>query len=97
LYLIGQGRATASMPLQKILGRIAQVSGGRAVFVDNVARLHATFNDIVEELSNQYLLTYPPSNAKQDDAWRRIDVELVGGSHKVRARRGYRAVHRIGQ
>ena len=46
--------------------------------------------DLLDELSNQYLLGYEPTNTKHDDVWRKIKVD-VDGHHDVRARQGYRA------
>ena len=46
--------------------------------------------DLLNELSNQYLLGYAPTNTKHDDGWRKIKVD-VDGHHDVRARQGYRA------
>ena len=44
---------------------------------------------LLEELSNQYLLGYAPTNTVKDDAWRRIKVD-VDNQHEVRSRQGYR-------
>ncbi len=94
LYLIGQGRATRLSGLQQILDRLAEVSGGRAMHTEDLGTLRAAFDRIVEELANQYLLIYPPTNMVKDDTWRQITVELSGLPHRLRARRGYRAVAR---
>ena len=48
------------------------------------------FQELVQELSAQYLLSYVPSNSNPDGTWRRIKVE-VKGHDDVRARQGYRA------
>jgi hypothetical protein len=58
---------------------------------DSVDELHIAFADLLDELSNQYLIGYQSSNSKRDDAWRKIKVE-VDGHHEVRARQGYRAL-----
>jgi VWFA-related protein len=75
-----------------ILDRLADVSGGRALYPQQLDSLDQAFAEIVDELSNQYLLAYPPTNLKRDDTWRQIDVELPNHNLKVRARRGYRVV-----
>jgi len=93
LYMIGQGEATRSAQLQALLQRLATVSGGRAFSTDDPGRLEQAFAEIIEDLSNQYLLAYPPKNTVRNGAWRRIRVEVgSGGQYKVRARQGYRAV-----
>jgi VWFA-related protein len=96
LFLIGQGRAREQDRLKQVLDRLADVSGGRALYPTDTGHLDATFGDIVAELSNQYLLAYPPTNTKRDDAWRSIDVELPGYDYKVRARKGYRVIQKPG-
>jgi Ca-activated chloride channel family protein len=89
LYMIGQGRGVTLEPLRKIMERLSNPTGGRALFTDSIDELHAAFADLLDELSNQYLLGYAPTNTKRDDNWRRIKVD-VDGQHDVRARQGYR-------
>jgi Ca-activated chloride channel family protein len=91
LYMIGQGRGVTMEPLKRIMERLSQPTGGRAMFTENVDELHTAFADLLDELSNQYLLGYQSSNTKRDDQWRRIKVD-VDGHHDVRARQGYRAL-----
>ncbi len=67
--------------------RLTVPTGGRALFSDSVDELHLAFADLLDELSNQYLLGYAPTNATRDGAWRKIKVE-VDGHHEVRARQG---------
>jgi VWFA-related protein len=90
LYMIGQGRGVTLETLKKVMERLATPTGGRALFTDSIDELHDSFADLLDELSNQYLLGYEPTNTKHDDVWRKIKVE-VDGHHEVRARQGYRA------
>lgn len=90
LYMIGQGRGVTQEYLKKVMQRLTAPTGGRAFTTDSVDELHTAFDELLDELSNQYLLGYPPTNTKRDDTWRAIKVEVDG--HKgVRARQGYRA------
>ena len=91
LYMIGQGRGVTMEPLRRIMERLSLPTGGRALFTDSIDELHAAFADLLDELSNQYLLGYQSSNSRRDDAWRKIKVD-VDGHHDVRARQGYRAL-----
>ncbi|MGH9142166.1 MAG: VWA domain-containing protein [Vicinamibacterales bacterium] len=91
LYMIGQGRGVTMEPLKRIMERLSVPTGGRALFTDSIDELHAAFADLLDELSNQYLLGYQSTNSRRDDAWRKIKVD-VDGHHDVRARQGYRAV-----
>jgi Ca-activated chloride channel family protein len=92
MYPIGQGRAPRLVSLKTVLERLARKSGGRAFFGDNVDTLDAVFSDILEELSNQYLLGYVPKDLTRDGRWRTLKVEVPGKNLRVRARQGYRAV-----
>ena len=46
--------------------------------------------ELLDELSNQYLLSYAPPVARRGETWRSIKVEVDGHSD-IRARQGYRA------
>jgi VWFA-related protein len=89
LYMIGQGRGVTLDSLKKVMERLATPTGGRALFTENIDELHAAFEDLLNELSNQYLLGYASNNTAREDGWRRIKVDVDGHS-EVRARQGYR-------
>ena len=91
LYMIGQGRGVSQEYLRKVMQQLTSPTGGRAFFNDSVDQLQEAFEQLLDELSNQYLLGYQPSNLKRDDAWRAIKVE-VDGHPRVRARQGYRVI-----
>jgi Ca-activated chloride channel family protein len=91
LYMIGQGRGVQVAALKSIMQRLVEPTGGRALFTDSIDELHLAFADLLEELSNQYLLGYESTNTRRDDTFRRISVQ-VDGQGRVRARQGYRAV-----
>jgi len=76
----------------EILKSLAEETGGRAFFPYHVDDLDQSFQDISEELRNQYSLAYNPMNHAFDGRYHRIRVETP--EHKgfqVRARRGYYA------
>lgn len=91
IYTIGLGRSVRDRTLAQVLARLSERSGGRSFLIDAIDELDKVFADIVEELSNQYLLSYGSSNDARDGSWRRIVVELTEGEHQVRHRQGYRA------
>ena len=90
LYMIGQGRGVTLDPLKRIMERLSKPTGGRALFTESIDELHDAFNNLLDELSQQYLLGYPPTHGVRDDTFRRIKVNVEGG-YQVRARQGYRA------
>ena len=90
LYMIGQGKGIMSAPLKEVMERLSRPTGGRAFFTERADELHNLFNELLEELSQQYGLGYQSTNSARDDTWRRITVD-VDGQRRVRARQGYRA------
>jgi Ca-activated chloride channel homolog len=90
LFMIGQGRAVDSPALKDLCEWLAKRSGGRAFFPRAAENLRETFDEIIEELSSQYLVTYAPPSAARDGAWHQIRVEVGDGRYTVRARQGYR-------
>src|SRR5262249_42604703 len=93
LYVIAQGAGLTTAPLKAIMSRLAVPTGGRAIFTDRIAELHGVFTELLDELSNQYLLGYSQPDPRRDGRWRRITVE-VDGYQRIRARQGYRVVRR---
>jgi len=91
VYTIAQGRATRLKPLRDILERLAKTSGGRAFVTEDIGALGRSFDEIVRELSNQYLVAYVPRVMRRDGAWHRIRVRVTPDRYRVRAREGYRA------
>ncbi len=91
LYPMGMGRAPQLQELKNVLDRLAKKSGGRAFFGDRVEKLDSAFGEILDELSNQYLLGYAPGDLSRDGRWRTLRVETVDRNLRVRARLGYRA------
>ena len=89
LYMIGQGRGVTNAPLKAVMERLAKPTGGRALFTENIDELRGAFAELLDELSNQYLLGYAPAGARRDETWRSIKVEVDGYSD-IRARQGYR-------
>lgn len=89
----------------------ANMTGGKAYqprFLGNVPEI---VGDIANTIRNQYVLSYYPSNPKQDGSYRHIKIELVdaqnGGpirmnvngkpekDYKIMARDGYTARHEV--
>lgn len=91
LFMVALGRGAREAQLRSGIQRLVTLSGGRGLFVERSDKLEDAFADIVEELSNQYLIGYQSTNAKRDGTWREIAIDLPDSSHTVRARHGYRA------
>jgi Ca-activated chloride channel family protein len=74
----------------KILQDLADQTGGRAFFPYHVDDLDQSFQDIGDELRNQYSIAYMPTNYVLDGRYHRIRIEVPEHKgYQVRARRGY--------
>jgi Ca-activated chloride channel family protein len=74
----------------KILQDLADETGGRAFFPYHVDDLDQSFQDIGDELRNQYSIAYNPTNYILDGRYHRIRIEVPEHKgYQVRARRGY--------
>ena len=94
IYAIAQGQGLREKTLKRILDRLGETSGGRTFYTERIDQLTEVFNQISEDLQNQYLLAYDPTRPERDGTWRTIRVEVAGQPYKVRSRQGYRAVAR---
>jgi VWFA-related protein len=79
-----------SAPLKKVMERLSRPTGGRAFFTERADELQNSFNELLDELSQQYGLGYQSTNSARDNTWRQIKVD-VDGRRRVRARQGYHA------
>jgi len=76
----------------KVLQDLADETGGRSFYPYHVDDLDQSFQDIGEELRNQYSLAYNPANHQLDGRYHKIKIEIPGEKgYQVRARRGYYA------
>lgn len=74
----------------KLLDYLAEQTGGRLYFVENLDDL-ATFSArIGNELRNQYLLGYSPNNSSRDGKYRRVRVNLTAPPDMPNLRSYYR-------
>jgi VWFA-related protein len=72
-----------------ILKTLANETGGRFFPVDDVSQLPGIYNQIAEELSNQYSVGYVSKNPKRDGAWRKISVRIARPNVTARTKAGY--------
>jgi len=74
----------------KILQAVAEETGGRAFYPYHVDDLDQSFQDIGDELRNQYSIAYNPTNHSLDGRYHKIHIETPDHKgYQVRARRGY--------
>ncbi|MFY9609375.1 MAG: VWA domain-containing protein [Blastocatellia bacterium] len=86
------GSGSEVMPLRRGRGEMKEFAGqtgGRYVNSPQGDRLDDEFNGIVDELRNQYTLTYYSANPKRDGRWRKLNVSVSRQGMTTRSRRGY--------
>jgi VWFA-related protein len=59
------------------MSTFARMTGGMSFFPRFQGEMPDIFHSINDSIRNQYVLTYTPTNAKQDGSYRKIRVELV--------------------
>jgi Ca-activated chloride channel family protein len=90
VYAIGLAEASLDRGARRVLRQLADETGGRSFFVDDVARLASIYAEIQEELRSQYLIAYQSSSNKDPSEFRVVSVQ-VGGKRdlEVRTMSGY--------
>jgi Ca-activated chloride channel family protein len=86
-----QAKAMDKMQAAGALKYFANKSGGRYISSPGGQALDEAFDEIREELSNQYTLGYRPTNKTHDGRWRKIELKLERPELNARTRDGYRA------
>ena len=76
---------------QEVLKNFANKSGGRFINTPGGFQLREAFQDIVQELGNQYTFGYQPADSKKDGKWHSIEVRVSRPNLTIRTREGYNA------
>jgi VWFA-related protein len=71
--------------------RMTEDTGGRVIEVHSESHLEQAFDEISQELRQQYVLGYYSTNEKRDGSFRKIKLETTKGEFKVLTRKGYYA------
>ncbi len=86
IYAIGLKDATEE---RRKLTRIADETGGRSFFIDDVAELTAIYDEIQRELRSRYLLAYQSNNVTGSKKFRAIEIEVRPSGLEAKSLRGY--------
>ena len=89
IYAIGLDLARFDVKAKHELGVLADESGGRSFFVDDVAALDAVYATIENELRSRYLLVYQSPGGGPADAFRAVEVRVTRPGVEVKAPAGY--------
>jgi Ca-activated chloride channel family protein len=82
----------SSIHLQRGRGEMkdfASRTGGQYIRAPQGENIDTAFVNVIEELRNQYTLTYYSTNNKRDGRWRKLTVSTPRAGLVTRARRGY--------
>jgi Ca-activated chloride channel family protein len=78
---------------KKLLRRLADDTGGLALFPEKVKEIHEALNRISVDVRRRYTIGYVPTNAARDGALRQVRVEAVDRERRrplqVKVRAGY--------
>jgi len=77
IYAIGIGDRYTFNVDEGALRKIAEQTGGRAYFPRNERELRDAFVQVQQDLREQYLIAYSPSNKARDGSYRRIEIEVL--------------------
>jgi Ca-activated chloride channel homolog len=93
IYTIGLGNRDPSRQKYEdgdfVLRKLAQQTGGRAFFPLHARELASIYQEIRDELSNQYSLGYESTAQRRDGKWRQINVQVTRPGVTARTRLGY--------
>jgi Ca-activated chloride channel homolog len=96
LYFIGllsDEDKRAAKRAKRAMESLAKASGGAAVFPETLDEVGTVALSMANEIRNQYVLTYTPTNQNLDGSFRQIRVVANGPNRPaVRTRSGYYAV-----
>ena len=71
------------------LRRMSEETGGKVFTVSKKHPLTEVFNEIQEELRNQYSIGYSSTNSKRDNTFRKIEIKVDNSAYRAQARSGY--------
>ena len=77
------------------LRNLAEKTGGRVLYPNSFGQLNDIYEEVIEELRNQYTIGYVSNNAINDGSYRNIDVRVNVPDSSVTARPGYYAPNEI--
>ncbi len=73
------------------LRKISEETGGKVFTVSSKHPLSEIFNQIQDELRNQYSIGYESTNPQRDNTFRKLDIRTDNKDYHVQARSGYYA------
>jgi VWFA-related protein len=75
---IWQARLDQELKVQNALVDLSKLSGGWAEFLETKSQAAETYNRIVKDLNQRYIIGYYPTNKEHDGKRRRISISVKG-------------------
>lgn len=88
LYTVGFDLPREAVEARSLLQRLADETGGRSFFVDDVGELESAYSAMVREMRSRYLVAYQSDNP-DGTGFRSVGVALDRRGLEPRAARGY--------
>jgi Ca-activated chloride channel family protein len=82
---------SSDTPGDKLLKRLAEDTGGQAIYPFKTEELEDSFRQINQELRSQYSLGYLSRNEKRDGTYRKVEIKVAEKGLRLNYRRGYYA------
>ena len=94
IIVVGLLSASEGEKAEETLTQLADATGGRAYFPDNVDQARVMMERAAHDLRTQYTIGYVPSDPAHDGTWRSVRLELIpppGSKEKLKVdyRHGY--------
>ena len=74
---------------ERWLTRLAEETGGRIFLPTKFEELEAVYQQVADELRNQYVIYYTPNNSQRDGRYRAVRVKVKDTNYHVTSRLGY--------
>ena len=89
IYSIGLTLGKKGGNAKKKLIKLAEETGGRSFFINDVNELAEIYRIIQEELRSRYFVAYQSTNTADDTTFRTVEVELDKPGLEAKTLRGY--------
>ncbi len=95
IFAVGYGRDLKQLDiyqratLKSILEKLANRSGGAALFPRRIGSLKGAFETVTRDLRHQYNIAYVSNNKERNGKWRTIELKTDTKGQEVITRKGY--------
>jgi len=88
--ILGEEDKREAKKAKRAMDALTRASGGASYYPDSADEVDAMADQVANDIRNQYVIAYSPSNQNLDGSYRQIKVN-AGSRYSVRTRSGYYA------